>query len=493
MAPATRRRKPLPALPRIAAALAVLVLLAVAVLAIRALTAGPLPDPPLELLDPDASDPFAYSEERREDFERRAAAGLSHVLYAKSPGGVVASARRTARWRGLVERVGERAGIEPDLLEAVVFLESAGRPDAVADPRLEGAVGLTQILAETGQSLLGIRVDTEASRRLSARIRRARARGQRGRILRLEAARRRVDERFDPLRALEATARYLTFARGKLGRDDLAVVSYHMGVGNLASVIADFGEVPAPSYARLYFESTPSDHPAAWRRLARLGDDSATYYWRVLGSQAIMDAYREDPEELARTAQLQSAKNSSEEVLHPEESTEAYASPADLEDAYHDGDLRPFPHAPRRTGLRRDHRMGELARRLEAGRELYRGPRPEAYALSLYMVRLVREAGGGRAPLTVTSTVRDGEYQRILARGNPEATHAYSLHTTGYTFDVLRRYSGGRQAMAFQFALDRLTALGLIAWVREPAAIHITVSDEARALVPMLEEADAAQ
>jgi hypothetical protein len=31
--------------------------------------------------------------------------------------------------------------------------------------------------------------------------------------------------------------------------------------------------------------------------------------------------------------------------------------------------------------------------------------------------------------------------------------------------------------------LDRLQALDLIAWVREPAAIHVTVASEARALV----------
>ena len=122
--------------------------------------------------------------------------------------------------------------------------------------------------------------------------------------------------------------------------------------------------------------------------------------------------------------------------------------------------------------------MGELARGSKQPRRLYRGLRPEAYALSAYLVRLTREAGGGRFPLIVTSTVRDQEYQRVLIGRNREATQNYSLHTTGYSFDVLRRYSGKRQAMAFQYALDRLTALNLIAWVREPAAIHITVSDE---------------
>jgi len=86
------------------------------------------------------------------------------------------------------------------------------------------------------------------------------------------------------------------------------------------------------------------------------------------------------------------------------------------------------------------------------------------------------QAISGTGPLIVTSTVRDTRYQRVLASENIEATHAYSLHTTGYTFDIERDYASGRQARAFQFLLDRLTALDLIAWVREPAAIHITVA-----------------
>ena len=75
--------------------------------------------------------------------------------------------------------------------------------------------------------------------------------------------------------------------------------------------------------------------------------------------------------------------------------------------------------------------------------------------------------------------MRDTRYQRVLASENIEATHAYSLHTTGFTFDIERDYASGRQARAFQFLLDRLTALDLIAWVREPAAIHITVAARA--------------
>jgi len=149
---------------------ALLAVMAGVLLAVRGGEEGPLPDVPLEVLDSRGTDPFAYTPTRSEALERRAAAGLSHVLYTKSPGGAVASARRTARFRPLVERVGARSGLDPDLLEAIVFLESAGRADAAADPQLEGAVGLTQILAGTGQGLLAMRVDLGPSRRLTRRI-----------------------------------------------------------------------------------------------------------------------------------------------------------------------------------------------------------------------------------------------------------------------------------------------------------------------------------
>jgi len=449
---------------------------------------GPLPDRAVRVLPKAGPDPFAYSEAKRVDFERRAAAGLSHVLYEKSPGGILASARRTARYRGTIERIARRSRLDPDLIEAIVLLESAGRPDAAADPELEGAVGLTQILAATGQGLLAMRVDTGASRTLTAGIAQARLRNRPRRVRRLEAERRRVDQRFDPREAIEATARYLTFSRRQLRREDLAIVSYHMGVGNLTNVIEKFGEGSAPSYVRLYFDSSPNRHVAAYRFLASLGDDSATYYWRVLAARSIMREYRSDPDALARTAGLHTAKASAEEVLHPPGSTPVFGDPEALEDAYRDGDLRPFPAAPKRTGLRRARQMGDLAKELRRGRRLYRGLRPEAYATALYLARIARRAGGGPKPLVVTSTVRDQTYQDLLTTSNPEATTGYSLHTTGYSFDIFRRYSGKRQAEAVQFAIDRLEALNLIAYAREPAAIHITVSKDASVLRSLLVE-----
>src|SRR5689334_17849577 len=117
--------------------------------------------------NPDAgtiADPLAYDATRQAEFEARATAGLTPVLVEKSPGGVVATARRVARLRPLIERAAANGPVDADTLEALVFLESAGRPYAQAG-KLEGAAGLTQILAQTASDLLGMHVDLRKARK----------------------------------------------------------------------------------------------------------------------------------------------------------------------------------------------------------------------------------------------------------------------------------------------------------------------------------------
>jgi hypothetical protein len=219
--------------------------------------------------------------------------------------------------------------------------------------------------------------------------------------------------------------------------------------------------------------------------LSELGDDSASYLWRVYAAREIMRLHREDPATLGRLERLHGAKASAEEVLQPAARTTTFEQPADVLRARRAGALVPLAPSLADRHVAVSPRMGELASRLGAARETYRALRPEAVAVLAY-IGLGVEAISGAAPLTVTSAVRDRAYQRLVTRRNNQATRGYSLHTTGYAFDVLRSYRSNRQAGAFQFWLDRLQALGLIAWVREPAAIHVTVSDRGRELVPFL-------
>jgi hypothetical protein len=445
-------------------------------------------------------DPLAFSAGQESSLERSAAFGLAHVLYTKSPGGVLVAAERTASFRPLVEQAAAGGGIDPDLLEAIVFLESGGRPEVIAGSDPASAAGLTQILAETARNFLHIRVELGASRKLTRKIDAAVRRGDEAAVERLRARRRLVDARFDPARALAGSVRYLSEARVRFGRADLAVVSYHMGIGNLDAVLRDYAgahdlepiaNVVANgdlSWARLYFDSSPARHAAAWRRLAGFGDDSQTYYWRVLAAKEIMRLYRHDRDELERLVLFQSNKASAEEVLHPPDATQRFHDPRALERAWQERRLQPLPNAPARFHFRIDQQMGGFARRLGKDFSLYRGLRPEALGLLLYLADRVHALSGEPKPLTVTSSVSDDTYQHLLGATNPEAGQNYSLHTTGYTFDILRRYGSRAQTAAFQYELERLQARGLIAWVREPKVIHITVSSEAKALVhPTLE------
>jgi len=394
-------------------------------------------------------DPYAYEPDREDEFEARAAAGNSHVIYAKSPGGVVATARRVERFRADIERAADEAGVDPDLIEGMVLLESAGRPEAIASDDLEGAVGLTQILAETATSLLDMQVDVPASERLTRRLRRARGPRQADRI---RAKRSQVDERFDPQKSLAATGRYLKLAMDEFGREDLAVVSYHMGIGNLQNVLAAYGDDDA-GYAQVFFDTAPNQHPRAYRLLAGLGDDSKTYLWRVLASHEVMRLYRDDSARLERLARLHSGAPSGELVLHPPGRTKVFETEDDLTEGYLRGELRPVPDEPARNGLHRSPRIPD---------ELLWGLRPRAFELAVYMARGVRKVSGTNAALTITRMVRPGP----------------GVHATGWAFDVSRRYRSDAQAEAFQYMLDRLQALNLIAWVRDSDAIHITASGE---------------
>jgi hypothetical protein len=424
-----------------------------------------------------SADPFAYDPARASDFVARATAGEAHVLFAKTPGGAFATAARVAALRGLIDGAAARTGIGPDTLEGIVFLESAGDPEVIAGGDPANAAGLTQIVASTGQALLGMHIDLAASRTLTGRIDRALALGQPGLAARLERSRARVDSRFDPGRALAATVRYLKLAEHDFGRLDLAVASYHMGIGNLMSVLTAYdGGQPVP-YVRLFFDTAPDHHPAAYRILSGFGDDSWTYLWRVLAAEQIMRLYRTDPSGLRRLAALQTAAGSAAYALHPPDRFQPFADPDALDAAYARRVILPLPSNARALGLAYDPGMGGLAHRLGFTPALYRGLRAPALDLLIELAARVRALSGGHAPLIITSSVLDQRYQRLLGIVDP-------VSAAGWTFTIARRYATPGQAAAFQAMLDRLQALNLIAWQRYPTEIEVTVaSDAGRAIV----------
>jgi hypothetical protein len=404
---------------RIALVAAVLVGCAIAAYLLKPVAENDAPVVPPPAGDgKEVKDPFAWAPERSADLSRRAAAGVSGLLFERSPGGAAATAARVKRYRGPIEHAAQVAGVNPDLLEGLVFLESAGRPDALAPGGIAGAAGLTQILAETGTNLLGMRIDLVKSGSYSRRLEKALAQGNLPRAAALSRARKRVDDRFDPAKALNATARYLKLAKDRFGRDDLAFVSYHMGMGNLENVLKAFGG-GRRSYAELYFDSTPLRHPKAQHLLASFGDDSSNYYWKLLAARDIMHG-----------------------LMAPRSGREALLAGAPQ------GGLQALKGTPETTALAADPSV-----RL----------RPEALATALYMAAEVRAIS--KAPSLRITRADDG----------------------GWTFGVSRRYTSDQQALAFQYVLDRLQVLNVIAWSRTKTAIRVTASPAAKALEPLLD------
>jgi soluble lytic murein transglycosylase-like protein len=388
--------------------------------------------------------------------ERGAAISFGRGFFTN--GSVFATAAQVAQWRPLVVRAARAEGVDPNLLEAVVFVESSGRADVSAG----SAVGLTQLHPAVARRF-GLHVDVRHGNLLTRRIAHAR-RAQTASQLRHWRAR--YDERYAPAKELRATAAYLASAHETLGREDLAIEAYHLGIPALRN--AD------QPYASLYF------------RGGRVDD----YAFKVLAAKRLMGMYRVHPSALRYEADQQARKNSAEEYLHPLASTRRFGSPGEILRAEQRHVLRMIPVDTPTTHIAIAGSLGAEAHKLGRARRLYRALRPQTLAVLLYIGQRVHEISGARKPLILTSAVRDDRYQRVLQHVNVNAARSYSLHTTGYAFDIARAYASGRQGRAFQRVLDQLEAANAIAYIREASAIHIAVAADAMAKLKLLEVVD---
>jgi Transglycosylase SLT domain len=414
---------------------------------------------------------FHYDAAASAQYSARATAGNGQVLFSKSPGGAIATAKRVAALEPMIEHAVAGTNIPASALAGLVFLESAGLPDAVVGDDPANAAGLTQILPSTA-SLLRMHVDVSASRRLLAEITRA---PSATRLRSLQRQLQAADQRFDPADALAGTVRLLQQFEGMFGgRLDLAVTAYHMGPGNMQQILADYdGGKPVP-YVQLYFNTAPDHSGSAYQLLSNLGDDSSLYWWRVLGAEQIIHLYHSDRSALARLQTLETSDAAGGSVLHPPGRAPRYASPSALQAAYTAGRLVRLPRNATALGLAYDASIGSQAGHIGAPRSLYEGLNPGAIKLLIRMAAAVRTLSGGQSPLHVASAVADGKYLSAQGAYDPMAQ-------TGFGFQIARRYRSGSQAAAFQAVLDRLQSLNLIAWAPVGSVIEVTAASDAGA------------
>ncbi len=232
--------------------------------------------------------------------------------------------------------------------DADIMLESAGDPDAVSSA---GAIGVAQWMAATGAKE-GLAINQSAAEQLTPQItelqrqiawveyvrqpnHNAAAPGipiiaaadveprlklLLGQVDGLRAKRAALDERYDPKKAIFAQTRYLLGMSGEFPSPSWLFQAYHGGEGGVtrelkeycgtrwpgsaASAITNCGEgTPANRYLTfesVYFGSTPSSHPDAFRYLYSRGDDHRHYWWKLRVAQEALDLYVRNTSESAR-------------------------------------------------------------------------------------------------------------------------------------------------------------------------------------------------
>ena len=462
-------------------ALAVAVI--VTYLVVELLSGGGLPSPPPPGVAPGAvaGDPFAYTAAAEQQFATRAMLGNAQVLFLKSPGGIMATAARVASYRNLIDNAVRGTKIPASLLEGVVFLESAGRAQVIAGNSAADAAGLTQILAGTGKTMLGMHINLRRSQKLTNEIGAAQAAGDSAKVTALESQRAKIDPRFNPVAELAATVRYLKTAERSLGgRADLAIAAYHAGIANLQQILTLYDGGRAVPYPQLYFDSSPTLNPGVLASLETLPDDGGLYYWRVLAAEHVMALWRGGVAGRARLRRwAQEEQGFPSGALTLTAGVTHFSDPAAVANAYHTkpAELVPLPRNSSALHLSYAPSLGSMAAKVGAPPAIYRGLRPAALRMLIQMVAWVDALAKTDAAMIVTNTVRDPRYNaQVGFDSDPPAA-------TGYTFDIERTYATLAQRQDFQFVLDRLQDLNLIAWTRGTDVIEITVAPDAESVL----------
>ncbi|HTE19842.1 MAG TPA: hypothetical protein VK689_15870, partial [Armatimonadota bacterium] len=416
------------------------------------------------------------------------------------------------------------AGMAPDQYreyfkgkqEADLLLESGGDPNARS---VSDAIGVAQFMVGTGQRC-GLRVNLAASNALSRQITtlehqmtalealpdtwsRAAPAGfqnsaaadggvwnrdrwlayRKGQWKALVMKRRRVDERFDPVKAITAQTRYLLRLTRRYGGIDWALQAYHGGEAGASRTMRLFGAGGRRvSFTELYRRVSPTATPAAFSYLFGRSDDHRYYWWKVLMAERALDLYRRDPAEFERQWRALQPGLSADAAYYPEPAPLQFADAAALQEAYSSGVLVPLPSSAGSLGLQ----TANLAV-LEPGRgTLHKGLRPEAMGALLRLAQHYASFGG-REPLTLLSMVQSADYRHMwLARYPPKplppnVPRDPEFHTTGLTFDV-KTPADNWDRKVLEYALGRLYDTLRISWRKEDDGgsrrYHVVVNPE---------------
>lgn len=379
-------------------------------------------------------------------------------------------------WR-IIESSAKAKGLDPIFLASRIFLESWGDCAARASERnWAAAAGCAQFTA-SGAKDEGLVIKRE--------------RKKVGKLWLNVVVR---DDRLDPILAIPAMANRIARRSAVYGRSDFEVAEYHMGAGNMLSVLSLYTGEKVDSknaaeiirrkkltYPLVFFNNTARYKKDLYSYFGRLADYSPTYYFRIQAAYDLLKIYRQQQGSYA--AILEQFRPKFDDKEESPNRMWSYYGQADvkrfsilnldqLKTEWKHGRIVPMPNQPDRFGVRiRTSGESPIAEKDPANRQWYLGSEPATLGCLLYLAYELRQFESmAFRPLETNSLVRDVMYQAKLSRGNSVARTELPTHVMAKGFDLPRKVMSAGQLADLTFLLKDLESLGLISWIQEGAA-----------------------
>jgi hypothetical protein len=422
-------------------------------------------------------------------------------FYLLREDGAVEGAKKVTgeHYAAAIKGAAAKYGIEAEILEAHVYLESFGSEKAKSPT---GPVGPGQFAVLTAANLWDVKDGRYLLRYKGQEKDVARNRRRTTRIRPEEIT---EDNRMDVELSVYAEAKLLKEEKDFFGRQDFASAAYHSSRDKIRRWVMTFLS-PQPvtnggkrdirpdapdglTYDKLYFGATPYKNPGSYQTYRDLMavDWGANYWYKVLCAKDLLAMYRENHftfEDLANKQKYKGKRASNRMWTFYGADDEQLVSLDDLRAKLTDGELVTVPNDPRFGFKLRLEGADAIAAMDKSNQEYYIATKKETAGALLFIAQEVAKLRKDRKqlPLEVTSISRTVDYQRKLTKVNPVATKAVSFHVLGLAFDITKNGMSETDQRDIQFILDELDSTGYISWVPENAAYHVVVAPDQEAI-----------
>lgn len=383
-----------------------------------------------------------------EEYLASLAKSFEPVIYGIVEDPVAAQERLDHLWP-IITKAAQKYGLDPYLLRGIFYLESQGKVDLVSGA---SCAGVAQFAPSTARGF-GLLVSKNWRSLYNA------YQGEKNpaRKAKKWAKLQRLDERFDPAKAIPAAAHYLGCGLEEYGGADYAVAAYHMGGPNLRTALRAYrAGWKAPdhfTWFELIMDAAPNRHPRTFAFLHdRLEDGSWTYYFRVLAAREACWLWSHD--DFNHTTYLIKA------MFYDKMAKKGRRPRLAHEFLWYEDKMKEYPPLVKLTGSHTNVIVDPQVSHPELT--------PEMAGLLYYLATQVREAGG--KSIRITSA-----YRTFRQQGS------FSSHRYASGMDLGIKGLKPLTLDLLEWNLMKLRARGVIIYYQEkyPPHYHVTINPKA--------------